>query len=139
MRVEGGIIKCGSRSYPVSQITSVEVNSSHVHNNAAQGLLLVSGVIGYMLFSKAGGSVQTLFRDLQYVDKGLPAFFLSILGFAAAVFMLAKTARRRAFSVNLWLSDRSSVRFEAHSEAEASSLRRTIEQTLTTRSETDQY
>lgn len=50
----------------------------------------------------------------------------------AAAALLAKSARRRAFFVDLGLSDRFSVRFEARSQAEAGNLRRTIEQTLAT-------
>lgn len=131
VRVENGIVKCGSKSIPSSQIASVDVSSTRVPNNLAQGLLVASAVFSYLLFSKAwGGSLGAFMSNLRYTDDAVSLLILALVPLAAAAWTFLKSERRRAFWITLWLSDRSSVRLRAHTAAEAEGLRKSVEHSL---------
>jgi hypothetical protein len=68
--------------------------------------------------------------NIRYTDDAVSLLMFALLTFAAAAWSFLKSKRRKAFWVTLWLSDRSSVRFQAHTAAEAEGLRRNVEHSL---------
>lgn len=130
--VDDGIVRCGSNSYPVAQITNVEVSSTRAPNNLAQGLLVAAGVFGYLSYVRAwGGSLAALATNLRYDQDAVIVLALAVICVAAAVWNFVKAERRKDFWITLSLTDRTSVRLSARSMGEAEKLRGNIEQSIT--------